>query len=155
MRRLALAAVAIAIAAGGCGEDDTERATTGETGGREEFVAQVNSVCDEFREELGSIPPPQTPAESREFNVEATSIGERFIDRLEEQAPPDDIRDEYESYVTAHGDVLELVSQLRAAQDQGRQEVASRLQDEIQPASERLGELTANLGLDRCGGSGG
>lgn len=155
MRRLALAAVAAAVATAGCGEDEADRATTQAAGGREEFVAQVNSVCDEFRQELGEIPPPQSAAESREFNVEATRIGERFVDRLREQTPPDDIQDEYERYVATHAEVLELVSQLRAARDRGREGAATQLADEIQPASERLGELTANLDLDRCGGSGG
>ena len=155
MRPLALAAAVLALAAFGCGEDGGERPATGADGGREEFVAQVNSVCDEFRERLAAIPPPQTTAESREFNVEATRIGERFIDRLEEQAPPGEVEAEYESYVAAHSQVLELVSQIRAARDRGQDEVASRLSDEIQPASDRLDELAANLDLDRCGGSGG
>ena len=152
LRLLILAAVAACLALAACGGDDDEGGGDGDS--RAEFAQRVNRVCDEFREELAAVPPPQTRAESREFDVKAEAVEDEFVERLRAQDPPEDVQADYEQYVAAHAEALELVAQIREARDRGDERTADRLQEEITEVVQGVDERAAELDLTSCGGSG-
>ena len=143
--RLSLALAIAAIALSACGGDDEEDSGA--------FADRVNAVCDDYRRSLGALPPPETRDASADFDARAARLDNEVIDELHGLEPPEEAQVDYEEYVSAHEDALELVARIRAATTEGDPGTAKHLQDEAGPAVERLDQLAGELGFTSCAGT--
>jgi hypothetical protein len=134
-----LLAAAFAIAA--CGGES-----------KEDFANDADAICKEADEKLDDVDRPSTNDEIPEFLNETLEIAEDTKADLEDLDPPDDVEDDWNSYLDNVDEGIELVEDARDAAEEGDSERASQILngDEQQELEEENDQLAEDIGLEDC-----
>lgn len=106
----AISVAALAVAAGGCGED-------GEQVSAEELIARGDRICAEGQKRFAEVQAtaPASAAIAAEQTDELLQIATESLNELRNIRPPDELRERYDAYLEARGRALELLEQGRDA----------------------------------------
>lgn len=147
-----VAAVAFAAACGGGGDSDgSSPAST------EDFLAEVDMVCADSREQLNAIEEPQSEDEFLPALQAALPIQQQQAEDLRATTPPEELESQYNEalgLIDAQVAVVEQsVDSLEAGEDPN--EVVVEFTEGIERNEERLDEIAADIGLTECGADAG
>jgi hypothetical protein len=89
-QRAALAALAIAAGAGGCGEDESAA---------DRYRDDATALCEEAKREVNALPQPGTPAEVEPYLRDGLELTRDYDNRFRALEPPEELRDEHDQAV--------------------------------------------------------
>jgi hypothetical protein len=89
-QRVALAAVAVAAGAGGCGEDESAA---------DRYREDAGALCAEAKREVNALPEPRTPAEVEPYLRDGLELTRDYDNRFRDLEPPEELRDEHDQAV--------------------------------------------------------
>ena len=144
MRALPLAALlALAVLAGGCGDDGTSA---------EDYRAQANAICADAKQQAGELPPPagDTAEAVAEYAGARAPIVREELEALGELDPPDELADGHEQllrHTELEAQALENLEQAAAADNRGGAEIAAR---QGRRAAEQRARTATELELQEC-----
>jgi hypothetical protein len=158
-RVLLMLAVALAPLTG-CGGGDDGGSDDDPT--RKEFVADANAICREGEQKIDEVSQEgqqelQEATTEQQRRVAVADILERtteeyrpYLDRLRELQPPDDLADDWTSFVDGITEAFDLIPELAAAtRDNGEQKLAELNRQFTDIASETR-PFAEQAGLDDC-----
>jgi hypothetical protein len=146
MRRVFLAsfALGVTLAAGCGGEDGGDRLT------REEFVSRAEAVCEEYDGRIEELGEPESEDQLGEYTDELVRIVEDGVGELRELRPPEDLEEEYDSWMATNEEAVDAARELdQAVEDQDAERLAE-IGAEVEQKEEEADELARDLGLDGC-----
>lgn len=149
-RRGALAVLAIgAIAIGaGCGGDSGSDALSAD-----ELRSQADAICERFDAESEAIAEPTSADGIKPFLEQTAALQQEQLDELEALDPPEELAEPYEEALGLLQTQIDTANEVVADIDSGTSpEEAATALTELASNGERLDELAAEIGLQRCGG---
>ncbi len=142
IRRAALAVVAIALLAAGCGDD---RLT------KEEYIAQADAICKEGNEKMLALAVPTGLEEVAELAGQAIEIQEQAVADLRALKPPE----ADEAILNEAYDLLdrqiEIGKQIQAAAEAADQAKIQELFPQIDSVNRQATQIAKDYGLVECG----
>ncbi len=152
-RRGALAVLVIgAIAIGaGCGGSSGSDALSAD-----ELRSQADAICERFDAESEAIAEPTSADGIKPFLEQTAALQQEQLDELEALDPPEELAEPYEEALGLLQTQIDTANEVVADIDSGTppEEAATAL-TELSSNGERLDELAADIGLQRCGGGDG
>jgi hypothetical protein len=144
LRRLASAlAILGAILGAGCGGDETLT--------EEEYVAQLNAICEDFRARETEIGEPRTVADLIAKGPRVLdAFEETILEEVRELEAPQKIADEAERLVALAEDQRVTLAGLIDAAKDGDVTRVRQLAAENQALNDRAGSITRALGAEGC-----
>jgi hypothetical protein len=161
MTRLLLV-VAIGIASvAGCGGGDDDGGS-GDGASREAFVADANAICRDGEKKIDEV-----TQEGRE-ELEQASSGEEqrkvvgdlleqtaeeyrpYLDRLRALEPPEDLAEDWSSFLARITEAFELIPELAQATRENSQEKLSDLTSKFTDIAQDTRPFAQSAGLDDC-----
>jgi hypothetical protein len=160
MRRRWMASVLVvttAVALGACGGDDDDGGGGGGGGGLslQELTKETAGICRDANRQIRGVEQPndiRQPEQAAAFFEQLLEINQDGLRKLRALEPADDLKPEYDRFVTAIADQTEFIDGIlekaKARDPSGLQD----LQEQIEtPTLQRNIKATArDLGLDRC-----
>jgi hypothetical protein len=166
MRLLLLAlACAVCLVACGGGDDEepvpagsgsgdaTEESSSG--GGSEDWTAQVNAVCRRNQRETQKIAAEaQEEGGATDEELTATVIErsvplqEQLLAELDDVEPPEDVADDYDSFLDRIGDGVDLFPRLAGSVRSGKED--QELAEEFGKIADETRPFAQEHGLDAC-----
>lgn len=140
--RSVLAVVGLVAGIAACGGDSGPD--------REEFLAEVDAVCEKAQDELSELREPTTLPELADVLDEGAAINDEALADLEQIEPPDDDAEAYEQLLEDVRERNEALVDARDAADQGDEEEAIRIIEDGEQLSEEIREQAEDLGLEEC-----
>jgi hypothetical protein len=89
-QRVALAAVAVAASAGGCGEDESAA---------DRYRDDASALCAEAKREVNALPEPGTPAEVEPYLRDGLELTRDYDNRFRDLEAPEELRDKHDQAV--------------------------------------------------------
>ena len=134
------------MAAAGCGGG----------GGREtqspaEFRAQADAICVDFRTQIDALEEPSSLDEFVEYAGQAIPIIDEGHEELRRLVPPEELASTWNRALDVNDEVLQLTRDLRDAAEEGDQEHAQELVQQVQARDAEAGRLAREVGLEECG----
>jgi hypothetical protein len=143
------AAMALVVGAVACGDDKGSDA-----GGGDDFLGQLNSICEESTQELveGNMQfayatDPKEQAELAQAGQDARAEANEEIEALE---PPEDDAKAFEDYVAAREDLLAAGEARVKAFESGDEAAIAKASEEASAAADAEDKAAAALGADLC-----
>ena len=136
-----LLAVAVLTAAG-CG---------GGGPSKEEYVADLNKVCQESNEKIQKIKRPRNIKEIAPFMRESRVVLEDSIKQAEELELPDEDKKQFESYIAGNRKSLDVLDDIEQASAKNDTNGVRRLFAETSAENQKRDLQAKKLGLDQCG----
>jgi hypothetical protein len=162
MTRLLLTLAIVLATSTGCGGGDEGGSGGGDRSSREEFVADVNAICRDGEEKVDEI-----ARSGRREIQQASSQAERrdvvgdlleqtaeeyqpYLDRLRDLQPPDDLADEWSSFLDGITEAFELIPELADATRDNDEEKLSELTRTFSDLAQDTRPFAERTGLDDC-----
>jgi hypothetical protein len=146
MRRLALFAFVLAIAAAGCGGGDGGGALS-----REEFVAQLDQICADFNEKEDEVGELETLEQIAEQGAVVRREFGAAIERIRNLGePPEEIRADVNRFLEVSDELHRLIGELVEAAEQNDLEPLRELAEEGAALQEESNEIANRLGAESC-----
>ncbi len=92
---------------------------------KEEVVREGDKICQRTTDEINKIEEPQKVEDVKTYGPKVSKVIRAAIDDLKDLDPPDDGRDDFDTFIEAAGEQAGLADQLKAAE--GEQEVQTLL----------------------------
>jgi hypothetical protein len=143
--RAAAVALLLAAALAGCG---------GSKSPREQYVAKLNAMCDDFAERAQKIGEPQTPAGLRARGPRLVAAFEQAIlEPIESLEAPPGIEDQAVQLRRLARQQAQVLRTLSAAGKQGDIPMLRRLAARYAQLSAQVGEIATDLKASSCASS--
>jgi hypothetical protein len=134
----------VILAAGCGGEDGGDRLT------REEFVSRAEAVCEEYDGRIEELGEPESEDQLGEYTDELVRIVEDGVGELRQLRPPEDLEEEYDSWMATNEEAVDAARELdQAVEDQDAERLAE-IGAEVEQKEEEADELARDLGLEGC-----
>jgi predicted nucleic acid-binding Zn-ribbon protein len=146
MRRLALFAFVLAIAASGCGGG-------GGGGGlsQEEFVAELDQICADFNAKQDEIGEPETLEDVAEQGPQVQAEFEAAVERIRDLGdPPAEIAEDADRFREIAEDSQRLIGDLVDAAEANDLQRAEAIAEEGQALNDESEEIARELGAENC-----
>ena len=160
-RPLLVLALALAVLTG-CGGGDEGDAGGGDDPSREEFVADANAICREGEQKIDEITsegrqeidPGSSQAERRDVVgdlLEQTAEEYRpYLDRLRDLQPPEDLADEWSSFLDGITEAFDLIPELADATRDNDEQKLSELTSKFSDIAGDTRPFAERTRLDDC-----
>jgi hypothetical protein len=162
MTRLLLALTLGLAALAGCGGGDDGGSDGGDGPSREEFVADANAICRDGEKKVDEV-----TSGGRQELQQASSDEERrkvvgdlleetaqaydpYLDRLRALQPPEEIADEWSSFLDGIDEAFELIPELADATRENDEEQLSELTTRFTQIAKDTRPFAERAGLDDC-----
>jgi len=145
-RHLLAVLTAVAAIAIGCGGDDIEDVSA------EELISRGDELCRSGQERFEEIQT-GTPANAdaaREQTEALIEVADGELSELRKMRPPEELRDEYDRYLAARADALELLEQGRDAAAEGDADAYAEAQTKLAADQDERVELARDVGFSAC-----
>jgi chromosome segregation ATPase len=160
MTRLLLV-FAILAALAGCGGDD-DGGSDGDGPARDEFVADVNTICREGEQKLDEVSQDgqeqlqQATSDDQQRKVvgdllEQTAEEYRpYLDRLREVKAPEELAEDWTTFLDRISEAFDLIPELADATRENSEEKLSELTTKFSDIAEDTRPFAERTGLDDC-----
>ena len=142
---LGLAAACLAVAGCGGGGGGGDRLS------QAEFVAQADTICQEYEAKLDALGQPQNEEQLAEFADKAIPIAKDGREKLGELNPPENQEETYDRWLEQGDRAIEIVEELRDAAEDGDRAEIQRIAQEAERADRESNALADQLGFKECG----
>ena len=132
------------VVAGGCGGGGDELS-------REELISQGDAICERYEERSAEVEEPEGPDDLERFVEETRALIADGVDELDDLEPPEELADEYESWIAQNEENLELLDDLREAAAENDEARVAGILEEAEQKGERADELAREMGFRDCG----
>ena len=160
-RQLLALALSLAVLTG-CGGGDDGGSGGGDPPAREDFVADANAICREGEQKIDEI-----SSEGRQDIQSASSQAERrdvvgdlleqtaeeyrpYLDRLRDLEPPEDLADEWSSFMDGITEAFDLIPELAEATRDNDEQKLSELSRKFSDIAGDTRPFAERTGLDDC-----
>jgi hypothetical protein len=162
MTRLLLVLTIGLAALAGCGGDDDSGESDGDSPTRKDFVADANAICREGEQKIREVggerqqelAQASTDEERRKLVadvLEQTAEEYRpYLDRLRDLEPPEDIAEDWSSFVEDITEAFDLIPELADATRANDEEKLSELTSQFSEIAEDTRPFAERTGLDDC-----
>jgi hypothetical protein len=161
MTRLLLMLTIGLAALAGCGGGDDD-GSNGSGPSREDFVADANAICREGEEKIREV-----SSDGQQELQNATSDGEQrrvvgdllertseeyrpYLDRLQDLEPPEDLAQDWSSFMDRITEAFGLIPELAQATRDGNEQRLSELTSQFTEIAEDTRPFAERTGLDDC-----
>lgn len=161
MTRLLIAmTIGLAVLAG-CGGDDDDGGS-GDGPSREAFVADANAICRDGEKKIDEVTSErqqeltQASSETEQRKVvgdllEMTADAYRpYLDRLRDLEPPDDLAEDWSTFIDGVSEAFDLIPELADATRQNDEERLQKLTDQFSDIAGDTRPFAERAGLDDC-----
>ena len=130
-----------ALTAAGCGGGPS----------KDEYVADLNKICQDSNEKIAKIKRPSNIKEIAPFMRESRVVLEDSLKEAEGLELPDESKDEFESYIDANKKSLNVLDDIERASAKGDTAGVRRLFARTTAENQKRDLQAKKLGLDKCG----
>lgn len=130
-----------ALTAAGCGGGPS----------KDEYVADLNKICQESNEKIANIKRPRNIKEIAPFMRESRGVLEASLKEAEDLELPDESKDEFESYIDANKKSLNVLDDIERASAKNDTAGVRRLFAKTTAENQKRDLQARKLGLDKCG----
>lgn len=130
-----------ALTAAGCGGGPS----------KDEYVADLNKICQESNEKISKIERPSNIKEIGPFMRKSRVVLEGSLREAEDLELPDESKDEFESYIDANKKSLNVLDDIERASAKNDTAAVRRLFAMTAQENQKRDLQAKKLGLDECG----
>ena len=147
---IAAAAVVTMLVLAACGGDDSSGGS-GEPLTQEEFIAAADAICTEADEKSDALGEPESLDDATQLLRDGVAIFEEQLDGLRDLTPPEELSASMDRAVELLGQVNDSITEAADAFEAGELADAEEILDGIEPVSDELDQIAADIGLEACG----
>jgi hypothetical protein len=149
---MGLIACVAALGLSACGGDDDDGGS-GDTLAKAEIAKKANEICKKYDKEANGIKEPTNIANATEAAPYFRSIhevGQKRQDDLEALKPADDVKADYESFITEEKKLVDLVDQIATAAEKKDAAKGQQLLESAQTADKPAEAAAKKIGANSC-----
>lgn len=144
---LSILAACLVLALSACGGDDN--------GEEDEFVAQVNAVCADYRPKLEHLQPPAGSSEEwAAIGADMGDLLEASVNELRLLQPPESLEEEYAEWLALRAEATEAVRDLSVAGGEHDEAAVAEAIARVDTAIAEADPLAEEAGFDECSPTG-
>jgi hypothetical protein len=144
---LSILATCLVLALSACGGDDN--------GEEDEFVAQVNAVCADYRPKLEHLQPPAGSSEEwAAIGADMGDLLEASVNELRLLQPPESLEEEYAEWLALRAEATEAVRDLSVAGGEHDEAAVAEAIARVDTAIAEADPLAEEAGFDECSPTG-
>ena len=137
-------AVALGLAASGCGGSDEGRLSD------EEFRDRANQICADLGRDFDAIEEPESLVDFSAAITESRRILKGALDQLRDLEPPEELQADYDRFLGTGDETLDHFDAIKRAADEGDVAAVERIFAESEETDEESDAIARDLGLDAC-----
>ncbi len=145
-------ACALALGLAACGGDDDDGG--GGSLSKADLSKQANTICAKYDKEAEKVKQPTNIANANEaapYFRSISDIGAKRQDELEALKPADDVKADYDAFIKAQKDLVELVDQIATAAEAKDAQKGAQLLQQAQTLDKPSEDAAKKIGASSCG----
>ena len=162
MTRLLLVMTIGLAALAGCGGGEDGGSDGGEGPSRDEFVADANAICREGEQKIDEVSQDgqQEIQQAKSGEQQRRAVGDLleltaeeyrpYLDRLRDLRPPDDLAEDWSSFLDRITEAFDLIPELADATRENDEQKLSELTTKFSDIAEDTRPFAERAGLDDC-----